>query len=74
MKSLIGEEEPEVAATIVEEKVQHFPSTCHETQSIISKSIRNKRNISAAYNLQVQPVDVQQAQFASFEAVKFNTK
>lgn len=64
VKSLIGEEEPEVAATIVEEKVQISPSPA-ETQSI-NQNNTQQTQISQP-KPQVQPVEVQQPQFASFE-------
>ncbi len=64
VKSLIGEEEPEVAATIVEEKVQISPPPA-ETQSI-NQNNTQQTQISQP-KPQVQPVEVQQPQFASFE-------
>ena len=64
VKSLIGEEEPEVAATIVEEKVQISPPPA-ETQSI-NQNNTQQTQISQP-KPQVQQVEVQQPQFASFE-------
>ncbi|PZX07857.1 flagellar motor switch protein FliN/FliY [Psychrobacillus insolitus] len=64
VKSLIGEEEPEVAATIVEEKVQISPPPV-ETQSTIQNNTQQMQ--FSQPKPQVQQVEVQQAQFASFE-------
>jgi len=64
VKSLIGEEESEVAATIVEEKVQISPPPA-ETQSINQNNTQQMQ--FSQPKAQVQQVEVQQAQFASFE-------
>lgn len=72
VKSLIGEDEPELAATITEEKVYQAPvqqrpsmqtQQVHEvpSQAPIQYTQRQTRP-------QAPPVEVQQAQFASFEA------
>ena len=72
VKSLIGEEEPEVAATIIEEKATQAPvqqqppmqtQQVHETppQAQVQYSQQQSRPLAP-------PVEVQQAQFASFEA------
>lgn len=67
VKSLIGEEEPEVAATIVEEKIQISPPPA-ETQSINQNHTHQTQQTQFSQpKSQVQPVEVQQPQFASFE-------
>lgn len=72
VKSLIGESEPEVAATIMEERVQQAPvqqQPMMQTQQ--APEIQPQAQVQYTQQQsrpQAPPVEVQQAQFASFEA------
>lgn len=74
VKSLIGEEEPEVAATITEEKVYQAPVQQQSTIQIQqTQEMPPQPQVQVQYSQQqsrpqAPPVEVQQAQFASFEA------
>jgi flagellar motor switch protein FliN/FliY len=70
VKSLIGEEDTEVAATITEEKVHQAPV---QQQSTLQTQQAPEMHPQVQYNqhqsrTQAPQVEVQQAQFASFEA------
>ncbi|MCZ8532774.1 flagellar motor switch phosphatase FliY [Psychrobacillus psychrodurans] len=70
VKSLIGEEDTEVAATITEEKVHQAPA---QQQSTMQTQQAPEMPTQQQYNqhqsrTQAPQVEVQQAQFASFEA------
>ena len=72
VKSLIGEEEPELAATITEEKVYQAP--VQQQPSMQTQQVHEVPSQAPIQYTQQQtrpqapPVEVQQAQFASFEA------
>lgn len=72
VKSLIGESEPEVAATITEERVQQAPvqqQPMMQTQQ--APEIQPQAQVQYTQQQSrplAPPVEVQQAQFASFEA------
>lgn len=73
VKSLIGEDEPEVAATITEEKVYQAPiqqqPSMQQTQQVHEVPAQAPVQYSQQQTRpQAPPVEVQQAQFASFEA------
>ncbi|MEK3978070.1 flagellar motor switch phosphatase FliY [Psychrobacillus sp. FSL K6-2836] len=70
VKSLIGEEEPEVAATITEEKVYQAPVQQQPTmQTQQTPEAPPQVQYSQQHSRpQPPPVEVQQAQFASFES------
>jgi len=72
VKSLIGEDEPEVAATITEEKVYQAPvqqQASMQTQQMHEMPSQAPMQYSQQQSRpQSPPVEVQQAQFASFEA------
>lgn len=72
VKSLIGEDEPEVAATITEEKVYQTPiqqQPSMQTQQVHEVPAQAPVQYSQQQTRpQAPPVEVQQAQFASFEA------
>lgn len=72
VKSLIGEDEPEVAATITEEKVYQAPiqqQPSMQTQQVHEVPVQAPVQYSQQQTRpQAPPVEVQQAQFASFEA------
>ncbi|MEK4083620.1 flagellar motor switch phosphatase FliY [Psychrobacillus sp. FSL K6-1415] len=70
VKSLIGEEDTEVAATITEEKVHQAPAqqqSTMQTQQVPEMPPQPQYNQHQSRTLAPQ-VEVQQAQFASFEA------
>lgn len=72
VKSLIGEEEPELAATITEERVYQAP--VQQQPSMQTQEVHEVHSQAPIQYTQQQtrpqapPVEVQQAQFASFEA------
>lgn len=72
VKSLIGEDEPELAATITEEKVYQAP--VQQQPSMQTQQVHEVPSQAPIQYTQQQtrpqapPVEVQQAQFASFEA------
>lgn len=72
VKSLIGEDEPELAATITEEKVYQAP--IQQQPSMQTQQVHEVPSQAPIQYTQQQtrpqapPVEVQQAQFASFEA------
>lgn len=72
VKSLIGEEEPELAATITEERVYQAP--VQQQPSMQTQQVHEVHSQAPIQYTQQQtrpqapPVEVQQAQFASFEA------
>ncbi|SDM55493.1 flagellar motor switch protein FliN/FliY [Psychrobacillus sp. OK028] len=72
VKSLLGEEEPEVAATITEEKVYEAPvqqqPTTQTQQAPEMSSHAPMQFTQQPSRPQAPPVEVQQAQFASFDA------
>lgn len=72
VKSLIGEEEPEVAATITEEKIYQAPvqqQPTLQTQQASEVPPQAQMQYSQQHSRpQAPPVEVQQAQFASFES------
>lgn len=72
VKSLIGEEEPEVAATITEEKIYQAPvqqQPTMQTQQAPEVPPQAQMQYSQQHSRpQAPPVEVQQAQFASFES------
>ncbi|MFJ7824944.1 flagellar motor switch phosphatase FliY [Psychrobacillus sp. NPDC096623] len=72
VKSLLGEEEPEVAATITEEKVYQAPEQQQPTtqaQQVTAMSPQAPMQFTQQPSRpQAPPVEVQQAQFASFDA------
>ena len=72
VKSLIGEEEPEVAATITEEKIYQAPVQQQQTmQTQQTPEVQPQAQVQYSQQQtrpQAPPVEVQQAQFASFES------
>ncbi|QUG43888.1 flagellar motor switch phosphatase FliY [Psychrobacillus sp. INOP01] len=72
VKSLIGEEEPEVAATITEEKIYHAPVQQQQSMQTQQKpEVQSQAQVQYSQQQsrpQAPPVKVQQAQFASFES------
>lgn len=72
VKSLIGDEEPEVAATITEEKIYQAPvqqQPTMQTQQTPEAPSQAPVQYSQQHSRpQPPPVEVQQAQFASFES------
>lgn len=70
VKSLMGEDEQEAAATVMEERVDTTPTQTQVAQAPqVQEPIQQQAPMQFSQPRQVQPqVEVQQAQFASFEA------
>ncbi|QFG01132.1 flagellar motor switch phosphatase FliY [Psychrobacillus glaciei] len=69
VKSLMGEDEDQVAATIMEERVEATPTPIPQQQQQIHEQIQPQAQMQFTQTRPQTPqVEVQQAQFASFEA------